>query len=79
MLPSNNRRWHDAAYWGLLLAVCVVFYWMNVWTSFKEDDMEFSLLRGSGLMDLLRARYDHFMTSNGRCSDSTCATRWYSP
>ena len=69
MLSSNNRRWHDAAYWGLLLAVCVVFYWMNVWTSFKEDDMEFSLLRGSGLMDLLRARYDHFLTSNGRCSD----------
>lgn len=62
-------RWHDAAYWGLLSVACVVFYMLNVWTSFKEDDMEFSLLSGAGLMDLWRARWEHYLTSNGRCAD----------
>lgn len=65
----NKPRWHDLAYWGLLLVACAVFYVLNLWTSFKEDDMEFSLLRDAGLMDFLRAQYDHFMTSNGRCAD----------
>ena len=62
-------RWHDVIYWLLLVAIGVVFYIMNLWTSFKEDDMEFSLLRHAGLMDFLRSQYDHFMTSNGRCAD----------
>lgn len=62
-------RRHDAVYWCLLLVACVVFFVMNLWTSFKEDDMEFSLLRDAGLMDFLRAQYDHYMTSNGRCAD----------
>lgn len=62
-------RWHDVIYWGLMLAACVVFYVMNTWTSFKEDDMEFSLLSDVGFMDFLRSQYDHFMNSNGRCAD----------
>lgn len=59
-------RWHDVAYWALLIAICVVFYVLNLWTSYKEDDMEFSLLRDAGFMDFLRAQYDHFLVSNGR-------------
>lgn len=66
---TNTSRWHDTAYWGLMLAVCIVMYVMNVWTSFKEDDMEFSLLRDAGFMDFMRAQYDHYMTANGRCAD----------
>jgi len=62
-------RWHEAAYWGLMLVICILFYVMNCWTSFKEDDMEFSLLHDAGFMDFLRAQYDHYMTSNGRCAD----------
>ena len=68
-IKQEIGRWHDVAYWGLLLAICVVFYVLNLWTSFKEDDMEFSLLRNAGLMDFLRAQYDHFLVSNGRCAD----------
>ena len=68
-IKPGNARWHDVAYWGLMLAACVVFYVLNLWTSYKEDDMEFSLLRNVGFMDFLRAQYDHFITSNGRCAD----------
>ena len=64
-----NRHWHDVAYWGLMLAACVVMLVMNMWTSFKEDDMEFSLLRNAGFTDFWRAQLDHYLTSNGRCSD----------
>ena len=60
---------HDLAYWGLMLAVCIVFYVLNLWTSFKEDDMEFSLLSNAGFADFWRARLDHYLTSNGRCAD----------
>jgi len=67
-IKDYSRR-HDLAYWGLMVVACVVFYVLNLWTSFKEDDMEFSLLRNAGLAEFLRAQYDHFMTSNGRCAD----------
>ena len=65
----NNSRWHDLAYWGLMLVACIVFYVLNLWTSFKEDDMEFSLLRDAGFVGFMRAQIDHYMTSNGRCAD----------
>ena len=61
--------WHDAAYWALLLAACAVMYVMNMWTSFKEDDMELSLLRNAGFTEFWRAQLDHYLTTNGRCSD----------
>ena len=66
---QRAARWHDLAYWGLLLAVCAVFFVLNLWTSFKEDDMEFSLLRDAGFVDFWKARWDHYLTSNGRCAD----------
>lgn len=68
-IKPETGRWHDVAYWVLLIAVCVVFFVLNLWTSYKEDDMEFSLLRDAGFMDFLRAQYDHFLVSNGRCAD----------
>ena len=63
------KRWHDIAYWTLLAVACGVFFVLNLWTSFKEDDMEFSLLRNVDFMDFLRSQYEHFMMSNGRCAD----------
>ena len=68
-IKQQYTRWHDLAYWGLLLAVCIVFYVFNLWTSFKEDDMEFSLLRNAGFVDFWRARWEQYLTSNGRCAD----------
>ena len=68
-IQPGATRWHDAVYWGLMLAVCVVFYMLNLWTSFKEDDMEFSLLHDAGFVDFWKARWDHYLTSNGRCAD----------
>ncbi len=68
-IQPGTARWHDAAYWGLMSALGVVFLVLNQWTSFKEDDMEFSLLRDAGILDFVKAQYDHFMTSNGRCAD----------
>ena len=61
--------WHEAAYWSLLIAACAVMYVMNTWTSFKEDDMEMALLRDAGFIEFWRAQLDHYLTTNGRCSD----------
>ena len=63
-------RWHDVAYWGLMLAACVAFYWMNVLTPFLEDDMSFALLGKGTWHDFVSSLRDHFLTSNGRCSDT---------
>ncbi|MBR5170918.1 MAG: hypothetical protein IKW85_10175 [Muribaculaceae bacterium] len=68
-LQPTCSRWHDIAYWLLLLVACVVFFVLNTWTSFKEDDMEFSLLRDAGFVEFWRAQLDHYLTSNGRCAD----------
>ena len=53
-----------------MLLACVAFYWMNVLTPFKEDDMAYSLIGHGSFMDFLRSRYEHFMTTNGRFSDT---------
>ena len=68
-IQTTFPRWHDAAYWLLLLVACAVFFVMNHWTSFKEDDMEFSLLRNAGFVEFWGAQLDHYLTSNGRCAD----------
>ena len=70
----SGKRWHDLAYWGLLLAACIVFYVMNVLTTFKEDDLAFSLIEGEWtpmrtLADFFRSHYCHYLTVNGRSSD----------
>ena len=65
----SGKRWHDGAYWALMLVACVVFLVMNILTTYKEDDMAFVLLQGSSLHDMLRAQYDHFLHSNGRFAD----------
>ena len=62
------------AYWGLMLVACAVFYWMNVLTPFKEDDMLHSLVIGDlthvhSLGDLFRSYHNKFLITNGRTSD----------
>ena len=73
-LPSvleRGSRWHDVAYWAVLLAACAVFLVMNVLTTFKEDDMAFSLVEGEwtpvhNVLDLLRSHINLFEHANGR-------------
>ena len=69
-----STRWHDAAYWGLLLVACAVFYWMNCLTPLKEDDMLHSMVIGDlthihTLGDLLHGYRNKFFITNGRSSD----------
>ena len=68
------NRWHEAAYWVLLLVACGVFYWMNCLTPFKEDDMLHSLVIGElthvqSIGDLMRSFVNKFLITNGRSSD----------
>lgn len=74
MSSPAGRRWHDIAYWGVLLAACGVFYWMNVLTPFKEDDMLHSLVIGrlshvDSIGDLLQSYWNKYFVLNGRSSD----------
>lgn len=67
-------RWHDIAYWTLLAVACAVFYWMNVLTPLKEDDLLHSLVIGdlthvNSLGDLLHSYHNKFFITNGRTSD----------
>ena len=62
------------AYWGLMLVACAVFYWMNVLTPLKEDDMLHSLVIGDltpvdSLGDLLHSWHNKFFITNGRTAD----------
>lgn len=68
------NRWHDVAYWGLMLVACAVFYWMNVLTPFKEDDMLHSMVIGdltpiNSVSDLLHCWWNKYLITNGRSSD----------
>ena len=65
----NHRRWHDAAYWVVLLAACVVMYVMNTLTPLKEDDMAYSLIPSGSLREFCSSLLDHFLTTNGRFAD----------
>lgn len=67
-------HWHDIAYWCLLAVACVVFLVMNVLTTFKEDDLAFSLIEGvwtpiDSLWDLARSHANHYVDSNGRTAN----------
>ena len=71
---SRTGRWHEIAYWGLLLVACVTFYVMNCLTPFKEDDMLHSLVIGelthvNHVGDLLRSYWNKYFILNGRSSD----------
>ena len=72
------RYGHDLAYWGLLVVACVVFLVMNMLTTFKEDDLAFSLIEGvwqpvDSLFDLCRSHCNHFVDSNGRTANLVAA------
>ena len=69
MESPGHRRRHDAAYWVVLLAACVVMYVMNTLTPFKEDDMAYSVIPSGSLREFCSSLVDHFMTTNGRFAD----------
>lgn len=52
-----------------MLLACAVFFWMNMLTPLKEDDMEFTILGRGPLLNALRFPYDNFMSSDARFSD----------
>lgn len=57
-----------------MLVACAVFYWMNVLTPFKEDDMLHSMIIGdltpiNSVSDLLHCWWNKFFITNGRSSD----------
>lgn len=71
---SGIKHWHDVAYWGLLVVACAVFYWMNLLTPFKEDDMGFTLIEGvwtriHSLGDAWQSYCNHFDGTNRRLAD----------
>ena len=75
--PDSLRgimRWHDVAYWVLLVLACAVFLLMNVLTPYKEDDMGFTLIDGvwtrvNSLADAWQSYRNHLTNTNGRLSD----------
>lgn len=69
MESPGHRRWHDAAYWVVLLAACAVMYVINTLTPFKEDDMAYSVIPSGSLREFCSSLVDHFMTTNGRFAD----------
>ena len=74
MKASPSGRWHDVAYWGLLVAAFAVMLVMNALTTFKEDDLAFTLIEGvwtpvRSFADLLQSHLTHFSGTNGRIAD----------
>ncbi|MBR5170917.1 MAG: hypothetical protein IKW85_10170 [Muribaculaceae bacterium] len=69
-----SHRWHDVAYWTLLIVACGVFLVMNVLTTYKEDDLAFTLIDGvwtpvQTFADAVKSYCNHFTNTNGRLSD----------
>lgn len=74
MNASRSGRWHDVAYWGLLVVAFAVMLVMNALTTFKEDDMAFTLIEGvwtpvRSLADLLQSHLTHYSGTNGRLAE----------
>ena len=73
-LDLGTSRWHDTAYWVLLIVLGAAFLVMNFLTTLKEDDMLFTLIEGEltpvhTLTDALRSYGYHYLHTNGRLAD----------
>ena len=74
MKASRSGRWHDVAYWGLLVVAFAVMLVMNALTTFKEDDLAFTLIEGvwtpvRSFADLLLSHLTHYTGTNGRLAE----------
>ena len=74
MNASRSGRWHDVAYWGLLVVAFAVMLVMNALTTLKEDDLAFTLIEGvwtpvRSFADLLQSHLTHYTGTNGRLAD----------
>ena len=74
MNASRSGRWHDVAYWGLLVVAFAVMLVMNALTTFKEDDLAFTLIEGvwtpvRSFADLLQSHLTHYTGTNGRLAE----------
>ncbi len=52
-----------------MLLACAIFFWMNMLTPLKEDDMEFTILGRGPLLNALRFPNDNIMSSDSRFAD----------
>lgn len=73
-LDLGASRWHDTAYWAILIVLGAAFLVMNFLTTLKEDDMLFTLIEGEltpvrSLTDALRSYGYHYLHTNGRLAD----------
>ena len=75
-IASDKRRlWHGIAYWLLLIAGCVAFYLMNLYTVLREEDMFHATIEGThghpidSLWDVLRSWWNHYLDCNGRTAN----------
>ena len=71
---SSSGKWHEIAYWSILVVVCTAFLVMNVLTTLKEDDLGFSLVDGEwtrirSFADVLRSMHNHIVGTNSRTAD----------
>ena len=71
---SWQSRWHGVAYCGLLVVAFAVMLMMSALTTFKEDDLAFSLVEGvwrpvRSLGDVLQSHLTHYLGTNGRLAD----------
>lgn len=62
------------AYWGLLVVAFAVMLVMNALTTFKEDDLAFTLIEGvwtpvRSFADLLLSHLTHYTGTNGRLAE----------
>ena len=62
------------AYWGLLVVAFAVMLVMNALTTFKEDDLAFTLIEGvwtpvRSFADLLQSHLTHYTGTNGRLAE----------
>ena len=74
MNASRSGRWHDVAYWGLLVVAFAVMLVMNALTTLKEDDLAFTLIEGvwtpvRSFADMLQSHLTHYTGTNGRLAD----------
>ena len=70
----SGRRWHAVAYWVVIATACAVFLVMNVFTTFKEDDLSFALVEGEwtpirSLADIVHSFVNQFFHATGRTSN----------
>ena len=70
-LRSIKENKNSYLYWGYLLIIGIIFYLMNYFTPFYQDDFHYGFITGTSerietIVDILKSQYTHYFTTNGR-------------